>query len=573
MAGMRRWIGIGLSLLPLVLCALLIRRYGVNMFVSDELGFTEFVRHLRAGYWDVWWGMVTHLNNMHGMLPYKLIVTVLALFGAWNGVTETWIGLAVLAVELWLCWRIFRRLWGNDPLAFVPVAWLIATLTQHMNLLSGINMNYFFTSAGALAAFYFLERRTRWTFVAALLGAALAGSSIMNGLLAWPVGGLMLALARRWRALIVWSLVATTCIVAYFTVFYAEPLMKPSIFGFLQMPADTLLFVVVTLGQPIAGPNSQVAAVAGVLLLLGMAALIVHFWRRGEGQRVLVPSAMILFAVLSACMTAVGRIGFGLEWSVESRYTTASVLAPAGAYMMALLWLRDAHPQRLQAFLVLACLVPLVGDMQAVRDAARWRGYQQKQKFTLQAMDSVPDRALGDLCEFGRAAPCRMQLKYLRSERLGPFSDPADIVFPVSWKEATPAEELGPNQSIEQRFVCTVPELHDVGAAFATYPGKEPSALTVRLLHGKEELTKRDFAPHQIRGNRFGYLVLGETLRHCIGKILTLKVEATGAPGRAVTVWTYPQYLQGELRQAGRVILGRTLGLSLNEVHYGVQRM
>ena len=65
---------------------------------------------------------------------------------------------------------------------------------------------------------------------------------------------------------------------------------------------------------------------------------------------------------------------------------------------------------------------------------------------------------------------------------------------------------------------------------------------------------------------------LAETLHDCHGRRLAMRFESADAkPGDAASVWTYPRYYDGELRQAGAPILpGRALGLELNAYHAGL---
>ncbi len=98
-----------------------------------------------------------------------------------------------------------------------PVAFLIFNLSFHsMTQMTIMSMQYQLVIFEVFLAFYLLVKPQKIFFFGACLVAILATFSMGNGMMVWPVGGVMLALQTRWRSFGSWLIIAILAITGYF---------------------------------------------------------------------------------------------------------------------------------------------------------------------------------------------------------------------------------------------------------------------------------------------------------------------------------------------------------------------
>jgi hypothetical protein len=436
-------------------------------------------------------------------------------------------------------------------------------------------MCHYFTLLGVVWAFVFLDRRSGGGLAAAVLCGLTATYSIANGLLVWPVGLLLLLVLGARRALVLsWGVASVVATALYFYRFQMPGGTLPverSLRGLYRIAS----FGVASLGAPLGAGSMDWSRAAGLAVAVAVAA-IAWRWRR-EGlalaRREALPAALVLFALLSCAMIAVGRAGSGIP-PLESRYIAYSSLALMGVCMI--LGLRSRRPEagadgRLWLAAAMALLVPglIAANLWGLRQCRDWRNLRLREKFLLQTWASQPDEALAGLYfvpEVRRMAP------YLQAARLGPFGEPQDLLLLVRWREGATAGEILPGRPVEQTFVCNVETLWEAGPVVATYGRPNRSTLSVSLWDGNRRLVSRAVPLAGLPDSSWISLPLAEPLHGCRGRRLTIRLESPdAAPGDAASVWTYPAYYQGSLRQAGVPVLpGRAAGLELNAYHFNL---
>lgn len=552
--------------LPLGLQALVVARLGVEMLIWDEFYYVDFIRALREG--SGWLPWLWRQHNEHRVLPMKLVMGPLALLTGWSTVAEMYVSVGLAAVIVLALLAIWRR--GGEErslLVFAPVAWLVCSLGQYQNMLYGMQMCYYLTVAGVAWAVALLARRTRLALAGAVVCAFLASYSTVNGFLVWPAGLAMLLLWRERAArTAAWVAAGAGCVLLYLVDF-----MRPANTPAIQLGARGLTaigdFTLCLIGQPLAAGSFAWYPVLG-LAVLGLAAWL--GWRRlGRGRSAAdVPLAgLVLFGLLSAGVVAVGRAAFGIQ-ALESRYIAYTSLAIAGLYLLAARAGRADSPSLARSPLYVASTVVLLLGLAATnlhgfRGATQWRADRLRAQYLLQTWQSQPDAELAGLYfvnEVRRMAP------YLEAEHLGPFRHPLDLLLLIRWREGVAAQEILPDRPVEQRLVCPVETLRDLGVLFAAYARHNRSTVEVTLSQGDRLLVRRTVSAELIGDAGWLWVRLPEPLADCRGRALTLRVASPNAkPGNAVTVWTFPQYYEGDLTQPGDpAIAGRSLGLELN---------
>ena len=563
-------LGMALVLAPLGLQALAVRLFGVNMLVWDEFYYVDFIRRVRAG--KPWLGWLWVQHNEHRVIPMKLAMAPLALATHWNTKAEMYLSVGLAGLVILGLWRLYRHAGGESLFAFAPVAWLACCLSQFQNMLYGMMICHYFTLLGVVWGLVFLAAESPGGLVAAIGCGFLASYSIANGLLIWPVGLLFLLVRGARRSLMVaWTIASLVLGGAYFYRFALAPGTQTAahdLAGLYRFAS----YAVTALGAPLGAGSVDWSRAAGLALASAVAAIVWSWQRRGLPalREEAIPAALILFALLSCAMIAFGRVASGTP-PLESRYIVYSSLAWMGVYMLAVLWSRRGEPDG-RAWLAgaLALLLPglLAAEVFGLRECKGWQILRLRERYLLQTADAQPDEALAGIYfvpEIRRLVP------YLRAERLGPFAEPQDLLFLVRWREGESAGEILPDRPLEQTFVCNVDTLYEAGAVLSTFGRKNRSNLAASLWEGDRQLAARPVPLGGLADHSWVSLAPPEPLHGCKGRTLTLRfITADATPGDAASVWTYPSYYPGELRQAGRPILpGRATGLEINAYHFG----
>jgi hypothetical protein len=369
-----------------------------------------------------------------------------------------------------------------------------------------------------------------------------------------------------------WTVASLGLGAAYFYHFRLPPGTKtaahdlPGLYRFASYAAAAL-------GAPVGAGSMDWSRAAGLALALAVAAIAWRWGRRGLAlaREEALPAALILFALLSCAMIAFGRVASGTP-PLESRYIVYSSLAWVGVYMLATLWSRRGEPNgRLWIAGVLALLLPglLAADLFGLRQSKGWQSLRLRERFLLQTAEAQPDEALAGLYFVPQL---RQMVPYLRAARLGPFAEPQDLLLLVRWREGQPAGEILPDRPLEETFVCNVETLYEAGGVLSTFGRPNRSTLSATLWEGNRQLAARPVPLAGLADSSWVSLTLAEPLHGCRGRKLTLRfTSADATPGNAASVWTYPSYYPGELRQAGRPILpGRGLGLEINAYKAGL---
>jgi len=425
-----------LSIVPLALQASMVRAFGVNMLIWDEFYYVPFVHLVRTGGdWSKW---IFLQHNEHRMVPMKLVLAPLSVWTSWSVVAEMYVSVALVALTMWGLWRIFRPTSDRGALAFLPLAFLLCNPAQYFNMLTGIQMAFYFTLLGMIWAFSFLQRGTLPGTVAAAASATLASFSTATGFLVWPVGLLQLILARARKAtVLVWSAAGLCCILLYFWN-YQSPGQISSRPIFVGIGA-TIRFFLATVGAPLAGGSRSASTIiGGVVILLGLA-WVIRDLRHGDLRNpVRAPLyALLASGIIAAALVTIGRASFGLTQALESRYVTFTELAVVGLYALAI---GRTVPKPVTALFCSLLVAGLgVSSAHGIREARLWRSNQEALKTILLDYDRQPASALellyfpNDLAHY---AP------YLEHERLVAFHDrpPRSLLtdrgFVLAWGDA-----------------------------------------------------------------------------------------------------------------------------------------
>ncbi len=320
--------------------------------------YLVFVAHFaRTGiYWDDWsfvpivhnalnhnidWSQLWQQHNENRELFPYLAVAGLGAVTHLNTRTIMYVDAALFIISFVLLLGTYRSYSGKQ-IAFwqtflLGLVWFSIVDTQ--NALWAFQIAWYLVLLCMMALLFILGRKSvsKVGLAAAVVIAAIASFSSLQGLLLWPIGLLCLVWRLRgWRQLavplLVWVPVSVASFVAYFRGFsFADSTTGGGSTSFaLHHLGQTGQYALALIGSvfPTTSSDPIVAEIiGGILLLLAVGVLV----ERGAILAVLHGSASAcgphLFALLFDITVAIGRASFGVVTvSNSSRYTMGNLL-------------------------------------------------------------------------------------------------------------------------------------------------------------------------------------------------------------------------------------------------------
>lgn len=341
LTGLVRYSPYLLILSPIAVAFAYVHEYGVNVVFRDQWEMVTLFRKSSSGTLtvsDLW-----AQHNQHRSFFPRIAMLALGNFTRWNNIAEMYLILTCMLTTLVAIFLAFKRSVGPRLFLFVPVAFLVFSLRQYWNMLLGYQLNFVFVSTFGVLALYFLyasgsEKYTRLAFSAALASATVAAFSAIQGLFVWPAGLVLLFIApmesRARRVLIgIWGVIGLGEWIAYFIDHETGAGPSPLLYT-LSHPLMGVEHFVTLLGGSLFAPQDRVFAFVSGLLLAGLVAVaLLLTYKSGErGSSFWI--ALLSFSLLTLVSITVGRAGLGIENALTSRYTTFSLLAVMGTYVM-----------------------------------------------------------------------------------------------------------------------------------------------------------------------------------------------------------------------------------------------
>jgi hypothetical protein len=462
------WLAYVLLLLPALLSMLYVHAYGVNIAWEDQLNnmppvFEKwYAGTLQPG--DFW-----RQINEHRVFFSGISVFLLALATHWNTLAEMHVVQMLLLAMLAVVVIVMRRTNGTSQHAWfsVPVAFMMFTLRQNQNMLSGYQMVFVMTAALSLATFLCLylmtdSSRVIWKFSCGLLLATLAAFSVAQGLLVWIVGlAQLLALSLPWRRKIVlasiWTSIGILEWVVYFWGFIKPGWHPPWTFTWEY-------FLSIVGGALYPGPTLLVAQTAGGLLLVLTTVAILLALGDWQGGKHIFWLAMILFGLITEGQTTVGRAGgpeigkWGVEQALSSRYATFSLFVVIGAYGIVCNITRKEFSRQAAAawggLVGLTAMGIVLSMSEGLQVGEAWWQERVYKDFVFCTSDTQPDEAL-PTAFWQKGSEVRPKLEFLKEHRLNVYRSPdhvASWTFPTQGLPVLPyPARIQPNQQINKK--------------------------------------------------------------------------------------------------------------------------
>ncbi|NET42380.1 hypothetical protein [Okeania sp. SIO2B3] len=339
-------ISIVLVILPAVAMGILILTYSVNMPYWDQWNLMPqlFIKISQNSL--SWQDLIAQHNESRKLFP-RLIFLGLAYLTNWDVRYEM---LVIFMLACLVSVNIYRlnRLTVNTNLFTTSLIAFLANILifspiQYDNWFWGIQLVVFMPIACITTAIsvVYSPFNTRYKFVICMVLCIISTFSYSNGMIAWvivlPVLTLVTAkstsdlLKQKWL-FFSWIAVLIGNIVIYFYD-YQKPEVSPSLIPAFRNPEQTLQFFLAFLGSPL-GSGFEISPLTSSTFIGGVEIgifcclfiyLIKHFKDDTLVERTIGWIMIAFYTIISALITSVGRVGFGVESALSSKYTTFSL--------------------------------------------------------------------------------------------------------------------------------------------------------------------------------------------------------------------------------------------------------
>jgi hypothetical protein len=347
--------------LPALWIGWLVYRYGVDTAWGDEWDSTRLlVEKMQAGTLGL--GDFFAFHNEHRIFFPRVLTFALARLTHWNVRAELlviWILACVCSLNLWRVaqttgWRNSRKrhwlLLGTNILLFSPLQW--------ENQLWGFQIGFVLPLATVTACLWIAPSLRRpFDFLATMFLCLISTFSIASGFASWFLTAPLLLLWNgKTRARgekiwwLIWASVGIFSVGFYFHGF-ARPAAHPSPMVVLEHPLLAVQFVLAYLGNPFcsgtAFEQTTIAQIAGAALIIPLLLSLVYLWRCRRDRTLLAHSlpwlSLISIALVNGVLTTLGRLGFGMNAAIQSRYVSFAIMLPIGLLFLVSLILRHWH--------------------------------------------------------------------------------------------------------------------------------------------------------------------------------------------------------------------------------------
>jgi len=331
-----------LALVPLAFLIWMIAQYAVIVPYLDQwelVPLLEKTYHGELTFHDLW-----AQHNEHRLVFPQLIMLLLARLTHWNIRCELALNL-VLALGIFAVFIRQLKITGRRPgIAGLPwaipaVSLIVFSVSQYQNWLWGWQLQMFLSLLSVAGGIVLLANDTFrwWKFAVAAALGIVATYSFANGALLWPIGLLLLFIKTRAgekrAATAGWLLIGALTMATYFHD-YQEPERHPSLLLVFKMPVEYAVYVFKYLGAICAeGLGGDTSADGDFALIFGLAGTVATVWagwmllrkKIADFGTLLPYFGLSLYSIGSALVTGVGRLGFGTNQAMASRYCTMVV--------------------------------------------------------------------------------------------------------------------------------------------------------------------------------------------------------------------------------------------------------
>lgn len=325
-----------MSILPIALITFLIFTKSVNVPSWDQWALVPLFDKFYSGTLtlkDLW-----TQHNEHRILFPKIIMLILGSLTHWNIfyelITNLLIAIATYLVILsqmkFTAVKIEKK---PHWILYLSIPILLFTTGQWENWSWGFQIQIFLNVAAVMNGLVLLTRKlTPLKLVFIFICGTVATYSFANGIMFWLIGLIIIVFALKpiKNKILLYFLWISISLVNVFTYFYhyKKPEGHPPLIYVIKHPLTFIKYFLAYIGSPMGGFDKNIALLLGFIgTVLFLIIFICIILRKRDLLLDLSPwLGAMLYSVISAVVSAVGRAGFGYEQALASRYVTISII-------------------------------------------------------------------------------------------------------------------------------------------------------------------------------------------------------------------------------------------------------
>jgi len=322
-----------------------VRAYSPVPYGDMWNSYLDFFVKANSGDWSIWWAQ----HNEHRIVLARLLFWVdLAWFKGtgWFLLVANYLLLGLVCLVFWFALK------ESCPKPYWFIGWFLviwlSSWSQSENLTWGFQSSFILAQLLPLSAFLMLHRTVAngkdgyKSFIAACFLGLLSLGSMANGVLALPLMTAYAMVVRlAWKRVLVLIILSCLGLWAYFYNYYSLGHHGTLRTALSENPVGLVRYVLLYVGSPFfhlmqGRENSLlVAQAAGALLVVSS---VYFLWKSlrsiSQSSLQLALLAFILYIGGTAFGTAGGRLIFGLEQALSSRYATPALMAWAALFVI-----------------------------------------------------------------------------------------------------------------------------------------------------------------------------------------------------------------------------------------------
>lgn len=342
-----------LVIIPVLALGFLLWKYGVNYPFMDEWD-TPGTALVQFNLGQLTPELLMRQHNESRKFFPRLLFIFLSRFTNWNpryGMAISFLLSCITAGNIYYLSKLtFKSSQRNKLICLTLACILIFSPMQWENWLFGLQLITFIPIAvitSSLAIIFSPVPIAVKVLVSGIF-ATVATFSFANGIISWVVifPALYLVARNNRRSLTfviaAWLLLFTANVAVYFNDYHSIA-NHPSYADALAQPIKSLLYYLSFLGSPLGIHQLTLNQTVGVIICLIIALCCWYLLKINHRSQLiyrLFPWLCILgYTLISAALTTAGRVGFGVEQSLSSRYITFSTYGiVALIYILAILF-------------------------------------------------------------------------------------------------------------------------------------------------------------------------------------------------------------------------------------------
>ena len=350
-------------ILPACFLAILVFKYSVNLPFWDQWEIAHLFEKISQGNL-AFKDLITQHNESRIFFP-RLIFIGLAYLTHWD-VRYEMVVIFFLAciVSFNLYWLSRSTINGSQTQILLMTLMsnlLIFSPIQYENWLWGFQITIFLSIACVITcisvAYSKLNLKTKFLICLCLCTISTFSSSI--GIVSWIVVFPVIAMSelkqKRDRNKVKWLIIGwiVGCALNVILYFYnyRKPIQHPSFNEVFINPEEAMHFFLSFLGSPLGFAKLNVAITLGLLAISLWLLLNIYFLKISKKDPTLLYRIkgwlMIgIYAVISALLSTFGRLGFGVSYSLLSRYTSFSVYLIVSLFYIAVIFVKHLNLRR-----------------------------------------------------------------------------------------------------------------------------------------------------------------------------------------------------------------------------------